>query len=93
LNWLAIYDIKFQAGRAYVFEMVSKDLDAYLRLEDSEGKQLAENDDTEGSLNARITFTPSRDGTYRVVATSGSPATGRLTLRVQEVVPAKATAK
>ena len=69
--------------------MVSKEIDAYLRLEDANGKQLAEDDDSGGNLDARIIFTAPRDGIYRVVATSCSPANGRFTLSVKEIVPAK----
>jgi len=59
------------AGKTYVIDMESKDFDTYLKLEDPQGKLLAENDDiSPTNQNSRILFTPKQDGTYRVIATS-----------------------
>ena len=41
-----------------------------------------EDDDSGGKLNARLTLTPTADASYRIVATSYKPATGRFTLTV-----------
>lgn len=66
-----VHDVKLSAGRFYVIDMISADFDTLLRLEEIDGKQLAENDDIEErNLNSRIVFFPPADGKYRIVATS-----------------------
>jgi serine/threonine protein kinase/tetratricopeptide (TPR) repeat protein len=66
-----VHEIKLTAGKTYVIDMESKDFDTYLKLEDPQGKLLAENDDiSPTNQNSRILFTPKQDGTYRVIATS-----------------------
>jgi hypothetical protein len=65
--------VKLTAGKPVVVEMQSKQFDTYLRLEDANGKTLAENDDIDlaaKNLNSRILFMPKDDGVYRVIATS-----------------------
>src|SRR5580765_169715 len=49
-----IFSIDLKNGQFYKIDMVSKDLDSYLRLEDESGKQLAKDDDGGGLVNARI---------------------------------------
>jgi hypothetical protein len=83
-----IYPVKMTAGRRYVIDLISGDYDAYLRLEDSAGRSLAENDDNGVSLNSRIPFTPGRTDTYRLIATSlGAGPVGKFTLWVTPVRP------
>ena len=51
------YKIKLQKGKTYQIDMISldgKQFDTFLRLEDAKGKQVAEDDDSGGDLNARI---------------------------------------
>src|SRR5689334_16918165 len=54
--------VELKAGRSYQVDLMKKDnkqqFDPYLRIEDSAGKQLAQDDDSGGNLNARIRFTP-----------------------------------
>ena len=50
--------------------MESAAFDAFLRLEDMNGNQLMEDDDSGGNLNARMFFTPQRSGSYVIVATT-----------------------
>jgi tetratricopeptide (TPR) repeat protein/tRNA A-37 threonylcarbamoyl transferase component Bud32 len=65
------HPIQMSAGKTYMIDMESPQFDTYLRLEDSQGKVLAENDDiSPDNLNSRILFTPKEDGTYRIIATS-----------------------
>src|SRR5205085_1211000 len=54
-------------------DLESRDFDAYLRLEDPSGKQVAEDDDSAGKLNSRIVYTPQTDGLYRIVVTTCDP--------------------
>ena len=67
-----VYQVKLAAGKTYVIDLVSPDqkaLDPYLVLSDATGKKLAEDDDSGGGLNARITFRAAQAGTYRIHAT------------------------
>jgi thiol-disulfide isomerase/thioredoxin len=65
------HNYKMTAGKAYVIRMVSSEVDAFLRLEDSGGKELAMNDDeAPDSFNAKILFKCDKDGEYKVICTS-----------------------
>jgi tetratricopeptide (TPR) repeat protein len=82
-----VYQVKLAADKRYVIDMVSPDqkaLDPYLILSDATGKQLAEDDDSGGGLNARIVFRAERSGTYHIQATSFNQGTGAFTLTVRE---------
>jgi serine/threonine protein kinase/tetratricopeptide (TPR) repeat protein len=66
------HEIKLETGKTYVFDMKSTELDSYLKLFDSAGKLVAENDDISypDNLDSRIIFTPKATGIYRMTATS-----------------------
>src|ERR1700736_3044366 len=82
------YKFKMEANKTYVIDLKSlekgKDFDLYLRLEDSGGKQLAEDDNGGGGEfgnDARITFTAPKTDTYVIIATTYGPgATGKFSL-------------
>src|SRR5262249_453024 len=57
-------------GTAYQFDLMSKQFDAFMRLEDDAGKQIAEDDDGGDRLNSRIRYTAEKDATYKVYATT-----------------------
>jgi hypothetical protein len=79
-----ILTLKMAAGKTYQLDMVSKRVDSYLRLENADGEELAHDDDGGGFPNARITFECSKDGTYRIIATTFVGGMGEFTLTVQE---------
>jgi hypothetical protein len=82
------YTVKLKKDRTYVIDMASVDFDTYLRLEDSQGKQLAEDDDSGGGVNmldAQIAFTPEKDDTFKIVATRFDEGTGNFALTVREL--------
>ncbi len=79
-----LYAIKLSAGKTYQIDMMSKQIDSYLRLEDAAGKELAKDDDSGGNLNARIQFNCTQEGTYRIIATALAGGSGPFTLRVTE---------
>lgn len=83
-----VYEVRLQAGRTYVIDMESSQVDPYLRLESglasSIGDNLAEDDDGGGNLNARITYRPSASGPYFIIATTYRPAFGEFQLGVRE---------
>jgi hypothetical protein len=81
-----LYALKCLEGRTYTIELRSDDFDAFLRLEDPSGKQVAEDDDSGGGKtghDAKIVFTAPKSGTYTICATSfNSDAKGKYTLNV-----------
>jgi hypothetical protein len=82
------HQVPLSAGRPVTIDLTSTEFDTYLRLEDPAGKKLLEDDDSGGGRNARVAFTPPRDGTYRIVVTSFLPgATGAYTLRIRQEAP------
>jgi HEAT repeat protein len=78
-----VHIYRMKAGQTYTIDMTSM-WDNFLRLEDAQGRQLAQDDDSGGNLNARIIFRAPSDGSYRIIATSFAPgATGSYTLKVR----------
>jgi hypothetical protein len=81
-----IHVVRLKRGRSYTIDMVSRQLDSYLRLEDKDGTQLAEDDDSGGMLNARIQFDCPRDGEYKVICTClGPKLAGPYTLTIRQL--------
>lgn len=79
------YSVELQAKVKYVVSMNSKAFDAVVRLKDPKGKQVAEDDDGGGDLNARIVYTPTQSGTFRIIATTFHEGElGSFQLTVQE---------
>jgi hypothetical protein len=79
-----VHVVSMKAGKVYTIDMVSKDVDSYLRLLDSKGNQLDEDDDSGGNQNARIIFNCAKDGDYKVVCTTFGPdMNGGYTLTVK----------
>jgi hypothetical protein len=79
-----IYPVKLLAGNTYQIDMKSTDLDSYLRLEDPDGNQIAEDDDGGGFPNARIRQDINKTGTYKIIATSfGANSTGKFVVEIR----------
>jgi len=78
------YKIDMSAGKTYVIQLDSRDFDAYLRLVNAEGKEVAFDDDgAKDGLNAKLVHACTNAGTYTIVATSfAHPDTGEFHLRV-----------
>jgi hypothetical protein len=79
-----VHKMTLAAGKVYVIDLVSKDFDALLRLEDSAGNPLAEDDDGGGGFDARLFFIPPTTAEYAVIATSYNAKAGKYRLTVQE---------
>jgi hypothetical protein len=63
--------VKLEAGATYQIDMIGVGgFDTFLRLEDADGKQLAEDDDGGEDLDARIIFQAPKAGTYRIICTT-----------------------
>ena len=87
------HEYKMTAGETYTIDLESDEFDAFLRLEDSEGAKLKEDDDGAGFLNSRIVFTPKEDGVYRLAVTSADPGgVGRIGHRSDGSVDEKKSA-
>jgi hypothetical protein len=85
-----IFTVDLKSGQNYKIDMVSKEIDSFLRLEDAAGKELAKDDDSGGFVNARINFHCPTAGAYRVICTTFGGGTGAFTLTIQEATIAKA---
>jgi serine/threonine protein kinase/Flp pilus assembly protein TadD len=85
-----VQTLSLSAGRTYIFDLQSKQFDAFLRLENDRGMMLAEDDDGAGEQNARLVFTPPQDGNYCLILTSFRQlGTGDYTLIIREFPPRK----
>jgi hypothetical protein len=88
-----VHTFKMTAGKTYVIDMITRsgrEFDPFLRLEDPDGKQVAQDDDSGGNLNARITFTAARGGEYKIIATTYAKGmTGKYLLTVRQASPAE----
>jgi hypothetical protein len=77
-----IHKVKMSPDKTYIIDLESSDFDAYLRILNSAGKELARDDDSGGNHNARIRFTPSKEGEYQIVATRFGFGQGNYVLRI-----------
>ncbi|MFO0965647.1 MAG: caspase family protein [Gemmataceae bacterium] len=79
-----VYLLQLEAGATYTINLKSGDFDAYLRLEDATGRELAHDDDGGGGHDARLVFAPTATATYRLIVTSFNDAeTGAFTLTIE----------
>jgi uncharacterized repeat protein (TIGR02059 family) len=77
------FRMTLNAGTAYTFRQnaTTSDLDSLLSLRNASGAELARDDDSGGSSNSLITFTPTTTGTYFLDAGSYNQASsGRYTV-------------
>ena len=85
-RFMKAQEVKLSAGVNYAIELKSADFDAYLILEDAQGKKLAEDNDSGGNTNAKIVFRAPRDEAYRIVVLSfNGNETGNYTLTVRKI--------
>jgi hypothetical protein len=85
----AVFTFSGSAGQPVQIDMVSSELDSYLVLQDQMGNELQRNDDGGGGLNARINFTLTYTGAYRIMAMSFRTAGvmfGTYTLSLQGIM-------
>jgi RNA polymerase sigma-70 factor (ECF subfamily) len=80
------HTIFLRKGHPYVIDLISTDFDAYLRLEDAKGKELARDDDSGGGLNARIQINPPVEGVYTLIVSSFDKHAGSYRLEAREMV-------
>jgi hypothetical protein len=80
-----VHVLKLAKGKTYLINMVGTDIDSYLRIEDSTGAQVAQDDDSGGGLNARIRFAPAKDDSFKIIATTFSGGEGNYTLTIKDL--------
>src|SRR5262245_21290522 len=61
-SFCQVRKVNFEAGKTYQIDLVSNQFDAFLRLEDGQGKQLATDDDGGSGSNARIVYQATTTG-------------------------------
>jgi hypothetical protein len=80
-----LYSVQLKAGETYMIDLESATMDSYLYLFDSKNKMLAQDDDSGGDLNSRITYRAAADGVFHVIASSlDGDETGEFTLKVRK---------
>ncbi len=80
------YTYRIIAGKTYQIDMKSRAFDSFLRLENPDGMQVADDDDSGGNRDARIIYRAPRTGDYTIYATSISAGKGKFTLLVKEII-------
>jgi thiol-disulfide isomerase/thioredoxin len=81
------HKVVLAADKLYRIDMQSADFDAFLRLENAAGQQLAFNDDGGDALNARLVQKIDAAGEYSIVATSHDGKAGKYTITVSLAEP------
>jgi len=79
-----MYSVEMKGGTRYTINLDSDEFDAVLILTDAGQKVLAFNDDAKPgeTLNSELTYSPTEDGTYTIIATSLDKKLGEFKLRV-----------
>lgn len=79
-----VHALQMEANRVYQITMSGAKFDAFLRLEDPTGKEVARDDDSGPNLDAEIRgFRPAATGMFKIIATTfAAGATGDYTLTV-----------
>lgn len=84
-SYYDMYSFEGKAGQQIAIEMSSQDLDSYLILLNSDGSELAQDDDSGGGKNAKIIVTLPATGEYILLANSyeaGESGDYQLKLRI-----------
>lgn len=77
------FTVNLSPGTRYAVDLVSKDFDAFLRIENAKGDLIDESDTGGVQRNARLFIEPPQAGDYKIVATSrDSSGRGNYTLSV-----------
>ena len=78
------FTFEMEKGRTYQIDLKSKDFDAYLRLENPAGTQVAFDDDSGGYPDARILYTALESGDFKIIATTfNGGGTGKFMLTIR----------
>ncbi|MCL1470920.1 trypsin-like peptidase domain-containing protein [Argonema antarcticum] len=69
-SFFKVYRFEGRAGQQVVIEMLSREIDPFLILLGPNRREIAQDDDSAGSKNARIAVTLPMSGTYLLIANS-----------------------
>lgn len=69
-SYYDLYSFEGKEGQQITIEMTSSEIDPYLILLSSSNRELAQDDDSGGDRNAKITITLPEDDTYKLLANS-----------------------
>jgi len=69
-SYYDLYSFEGREGQQITIEMTSSEIDSYLILLSSNNRELAQDDDSGGDRNAKITITLPEDDTYKLLANS-----------------------
>ncbi|MGK7918621.1 MAG: trypsin-like peptidase domain-containing protein [Trichodesmium sp.] len=87
-SYYDLYAFEGRAGQKISIDMSSNQIDSYLILLNSNGQELAQDDDSGGQKNARIIITLPEDGTYKLLANSYEAGeSGNYQLKIEAVSP------
>jgi hypothetical protein len=80
-----VHPVRLQPGKTYTIDMISRDFDSYLYVEDPSGAVLASDDDSGGYLNARVKVTVPVEMEIKIVATAlKDTCRGAYIVRIQQ---------
>jgi serine protease Do len=88
-SFAKVFTVKLEKGKTYQIDMTSKELDSFVRIENANRQQLAQDDNSGGDRDARILVQCPAEGMYVIVATTFGVGMGNFTLKVTEVSTAK----
>jgi thiol-disulfide isomerase/thioredoxin len=94
-HYYKVFTVKLEKDTTYRIDHKDRGddpmFDPFLFLEDSDGKTLANDDDSGGGLNSRIIYKVTKSGTYRIIATTLPPKqTGKFTIEIGAPTPEEA---
>lgn len=84
-SYAKVHEVQLKGDQLYRIDLMSKDFDALLRLEDADGGKIAIDDDSGDKTDSRLIVSVPRDGVYKLVVMSALPLeTGKYTLIVRD---------
>jgi hypothetical protein len=82
-TYVDIWTFSGTAGQKVTITMRSSAFDSYLALGDPSGNIVAEDDNSAGGSDARVTHTLTSSGTWGIIANQWTPASGSYTISLQ----------
>lgn len=84
-RYTKVHPVRLEVGAVYIINARSQQFDTLLKVEDKQGKFLAQDDDGGDGTNSRLEFAPPASGEYRLIITTYAPqATGSYSLEVEQ---------
>jgi Bacterial pre-peptidase C-terminal domain len=81
-----VFKYKMVKGNKYQIDLMSSDFDTWLRLENSKGKEIAEDDDGGEGTNSRLIYEATETGEFKLIVTTFTGGdTGKFKLTVKNL--------